>query len=789
MTPFPRFDSLDPEDSQLSAFNLMYLAIKEKLSCMSRTLAEEFIDSKALKEKENALPSLNFHNYISKNDCLPFDNADPYIEDIIEYSNQAPLQILVLAKPRIGKSAFCASLAKKMDIFHIDPELSLQKLFKKIKDFEENPELDEENNPKGFLSPLEKEIMNDLKSGKEIPNDSLLELINLELDDPLVSLKGFILDIPLIDFAEFSWLSQIFNGSMRLPQILCRYFTHIINLDITDSEVFNFTGNLKENLEDFKLYSEYDRILLKNPKPKLEEEAEAEEELEEKKPLNDENLLKRPGDCIEFIEPLLEKYQQKTSKKIQTLTSHLTKSQYITIQAAGLPVEQLSDIALANLSLYREPLRPLPIRLDPGSDGNLKELLTQGLDEGKPARKWSAFYQIDPVELFQGKVVAGKAEFPVDFAGKVFLFEKEENLLEFVKNPCKFLKNRPRMPKGYNISICGPHLSGKKTFADQLRRLYGWKVLDVERIVAESILDQKNWPAHIASNPINNKIHCSEPEWKDIVKGGVLSARNILPIVLHSLGIPLQKRPPKPPPKEGDEGYEEYKAAEEAKENLLKEEEKNKEKPGSKKGPRVPAKKKEEKIEEKEEEKEPPIEDLPLRDLAILPDEYGQTQAISGYIFINFPVNEEQVQAMKEMNFSIDKVIFLVDTNEEETEPGKILSSRPNFEELHSLENELAFSDAALKTLQEQLTEEIVKTVSIVGPIPEVFNRIRTIVDPFYVRVDEDGTVRVPGDLVEGDEPLPYSDYGPYCPITLFDEGWLVPGKEDQELQVIFFQY
>lgn len=750
---------------------------------MSKSHAENFIVHK--ENQESILPSLNFHNYVSKNDCLPFDNPDPFIEDLLEYSDQAPLQILVIAKPKVGKSSFCATLAKKLDIIHIDLELCLQKIFKKIKDFEENPELDEENNPKEFLSPLEREVINDLKMGNEVSNDSLLELMNLELDDPLVSLKGFLLDIPLTDFQDFSWISQIFNGTMRLPQVLCRYFSHVINLEVPDEEVRNVADNLRENLEDFKLYSEYDRILLKNPKPKSEEEEEAEEN-EEKKPLLDENLLIRPGDCPEFLEPLLEKYNQKTVKKIQALTAHLTKSQHISIQASGLPAEQLSEIALGHLQLYRDPLRPLPLRLDPGSDGNLKELLSQGLDEGRPARKWSGFYQIDPVELYQGKLIVGKAEFPVAFAGRVFLFEKEENLSEFMKSPCKYLKTPPKMPKGYNISLCGPHLSGKKTYAELLSKLYGWKIVDIEKIVSESLLDQKSWPAHIASNPTNSKIHCSEPEWKDIVKGNMLPLRNALPIALHALGFHLQKRPPKPPPKEGEEGYEEYKAAEDlAKENGSKEEEKgSKEKPGSKKGPRTNKAKKEEKTEEKEEEKEPTIEDLPLNNLALLPDEYGQFQPISGFIFINFPVNEEQVQVMKEFNFSIDKLVFLVDTNEEETEPGKILSTRPNFEALHSIENEMAFSDAALKSLQEQLTEEIVKTVSIVGPIKEVFNRIRTIIDPFYVRVDDETSVRVPADLVDGDEPLVYSDFGPYCPVTLLDEKWLVPGKEDQEIQV-----
>jgi len=784
-SPFPKFDTLDPEDSQLSVSNLHFLALKQKLLTMTRSQAEDFLakDQKDFSSEKQELPSLNFHNYVSKYDSLPIDNEDPFLEDLLEYSNKAPLQILVIGKPRIGRTAFCSDLAKKMDIIHIEIEVSLQKIFKKIKDFEENPEVDEENNPKEFLSPLEKEIMTELKTGLQISNECLLELLNIDLEDPLVSLKGYILDIPLIDFPEFSWISQVLNGNLRIPQISCRYFTHVINLDVPDTEVLNLAENMRENLDDNKLYSEYDRVLLKNPKPKAEDEEE-QEEIEEKKPLLDENLLCRPSENPEFLDPLLEKFSQKTLKKIQALTSHLTKSQFIEIKASGLPFQQLSEIALAHLAEYRDPLRPLPIRLDPGSDGSLKELLSQGLEDGRPARKWSAFYQIDPIELFNGKVILGKAEFAVAFAGRVFLFDKEENILEFLKNPCNCLKKRPKMPKGYNISLCGPHLSGKKTYAELLSKLYGWKIIDVEKIVGNALLEQKTWTSHTPSNPCLNKIHLSESDWKELIKGNALSARNILPIILHNLGFILQKRPPKPPPQEGEEGYEEYKAAEEGKETH-KEDDKNKEKPGSKKGPRLNNKKKDEKTEENMEEKETVIEDLDLKDLSQMPDEYGQFEPISGFIFINFPVNEEQVQALKEFNLTIDKLIFLVDTNEEENEPGKILNSRnADYDVLYSLENELAFSDSSLKTLQEQLTEEIVKTVSIVGPIDEVFNRIRTIIDPFYIRADEESNVRVPADLAEGDEMIPFSDYGPYCPITLMDERWLVPGKEDQELQV-----
>ncbi len=74
---------------------------------------------------------------------------------------------------------------------------------------------------------------------------------------------------------------------------------------------------------------------------------------------------------------------------------------------------------------------PLPKLLEAGSDDNLKDLLTQQLEENEVPRKWSVFQQVDPVQLFNGKLKTGKAEFPCAYAGRVFLFVSEENQKAF----------------------------------------------------------------------------------------------------------------------------------------------------------------------------------------------------------------------------------------------------------------------------------------------------------------------------------------------------------------------
>jgi cytidylate kinase len=41
------------------------------------------------------------------------------------------------------------------------------------------------------------------------------------------------------------------------------------------------------------------------------------------------------------------------------------------------------------------------------------------------------------------------------------------------------------MPNTFNMAILGPKKSGKRTLANMLSSIYGWKVLDVEKIVQE----------------------------------------------------------------------------------------------------------------------------------------------------------------------------------------------------------------------------------------------------------------------------------------------------------------
>lgn len=81
--------------------------------------------------------------------------------------------------------------------------------------------------------------------------------------------------------------------------------------------------------------------------------------------------------------------------------------------------------------------------------------------------------------------------------------------------------------------------------------------------------------------------------------------------------------------------------------------------------------------------------------------------------------------------------------------------------------------------LKEAYGEDNIKEVGIEGSVNDVWIRIQTQLDPTYIRVDDEALVRTQADVQEGDDPLQFGNYGTYCPVTLKNSGWLVPGKDD----------
>ena len=77
-------------------------------------------------------------------------------------------------------------------------------------------------------------------------------------------------------------------------------------------------------------------------------------------------------------------------------------------------------------------------------------------------------------------MLAGKFEFAAEYAGRVFVFDNEQNINAFLNLPRKYLTQLPKLPKNTNIFITGPRKSGKKTIANLFGSLYDLKVVNIQ---------------------------------------------------------------------------------------------------------------------------------------------------------------------------------------------------------------------------------------------------------------------------------------------------------------------
>ena len=75
---------------------------------------------------------------------------------------------MLIGKPRSGRTTFAKALAKQLDLEYMDLERGITKIYAKVTENESNPQIDEEGNPKEFLTPLEREVYDSLRFGRDI---------------------------------------------------------------------------------------------------------------------------------------------------------------------------------------------------------------------------------------------------------------------------------------------------------------------------------------------------------------------------------------------------------------------------------------------------------------------------------------------------------------------------------------------------------------------------------------------------------------------------------------------
>ena len=79
-------------------------------------------------------------------------------QDLIDAANTTASRILVIGKPRAGKTTLARNLAQKLDLVHINVESWINSLIEKIKTYEPPEDLEEGQEPPKWLSDLEESV-------------------------------------------------------------------------------------------------------------------------------------------------------------------------------------------------------------------------------------------------------------------------------------------------------------------------------------------------------------------------------------------------------------------------------------------------------------------------------------------------------------------------------------------------------------------------------------------------------------------------------------------------------
>jgi adenylate/nucleoside-diphosphate kinase len=131
-------------------------------------------------------------------------------------------------------------------------------------------------------------------------------------------------------------------------------------------------------------------------------------------------------------------------------------------------------------------------------------------------------------------------------------------------------------------------------------------------------------------------------------------------------------------------------------------------------------------------------------------NEDGSVPKIENIILLGFPQTEIHVEKLKEFGFAFDRLIYLTCTKEEETGKEVVKRNTKIGEVEYSWEAEDEEAKK-IRTVAETLwaSEEnpvedmstIVKEVDCNGTEDEVFIKIRTAIDPFFLKPDNPDNV------------------------------------------------
>lgn len=135
-------------------------------------------------------------------------------QDLIDYATKPAPRVLLLGKPRCGKTTLARKLCQKLDLVHASIENWLDKLQVKIRDKPEDEEIPpEEDRPEDFVMPapyfteLELAVKERLYVGKGPTHKQNIEILRAEMNSAEANTKGFVLDLHFYKIPDYATVS------------------------------------------------------------------------------------------------------------------------------------------------------------------------------------------------------------------------------------------------------------------------------------------------------------------------------------------------------------------------------------------------------------------------------------------------------------------------------------------------------------------------------------------------------------------------------------------------------
>jgi len=134
--------------------------VSEESVRRSKIMANKSLSAKGVTETYGETSRIKamkgpFYQLCSRQGCSEDDFVNCAQMDLIKAATTAPPSILILGKPRSGKTSLSKVLCTRLDLVHINVENWIARVLEKIKTYEPPDDLEEGQEPPKFLTDLE----------------------------------------------------------------------------------------------------------------------------------------------------------------------------------------------------------------------------------------------------------------------------------------------------------------------------------------------------------------------------------------------------------------------------------------------------------------------------------------------------------------------------------------------------------------------------------------------------------------------------------------------------------